>query len=331
MNETSREKYLKDIDYFSKKLEEDPASRLFMPLAFALLKLGRYDETIEVCKKGLDHYPDYHAAKVILANAYLEKGMLEEAENLLYDVIEQVPDNYRANRMLGDILRNNGDLIGASIYYRSALVNAPEDLELRALFDELSETTGITPFDIPSEMKNLEESLAQADKVPLDSDISALKDELHEEGKSIIVEDEIVNNTASASLVGGPARIIVEIPEEEVTSKGQAKDLLEEEILEMTSDTSLDFLLNSSEGASLDVEKELDLLSLDNFSGVNLTEPGSEVSDTASVQFEAALDESIASEADGSKPAEKEDTSVVVEQLESWLNNIKKLKEMRNV
>jgi len=80
MNESSREKYLKDIDYFSKKLEEDPASRLFMPLAFALLKLGRYDETIDVCKKGLDHHPDYHAAKVILANAYLEKGMLKEAE-----------------------------------------------------------------------------------------------------------------------------------------------------------------------------------------------------------------------------------------------------------
>jgi len=183
--------------------------------------------------------------------------MLKEAENLLYDVIEEVPDNYRANRMLGDILRNNGDMIGASIYYRSALVNAPEDLELRALIEELSETTGITPFDIPAEMKTLKKSLSQSDKVPLDSEISALKDELYEEGKSIVVEDEIVNNTANASLHEGPAQIIVEIPEEQVASKEQAKDLLEEEASRMTPDTTLDFLLNSPENASLDIEKSL--------------------------------------------------------------------------
>jgi len=36
-------------------------------------------------------------------------------------------------------------------------------------------------------------------------------------------------------------------------------------------------------------------------------------------------------EAVGSKSGGEKDTSVILEQLELWLNNVRKLKEMRNV
>jgi len=78
MNESSREKYLKDIDYFSKKLEEDPASRLFMPLAFALLKLGRYDETIDVCKKVWIIIQTIMLQRLFLQMHILKKGCLKK-------------------------------------------------------------------------------------------------------------------------------------------------------------------------------------------------------------------------------------------------------------
>ncbi|MCA1980722.1 MAG: tetratricopeptide repeat protein, partial [Calditerrivibrio sp.] len=166
MNEASVKKYLNDVEYFTKKLEEDPKSRLFMPLAFAYLRLGKYDDAIDICSKGLDNHPDYHAAKTILANAFLEKGMIDEARNILYDIIEVSPDNYRANKMLGDILRNDGDFTGAAVYYRSALAISPEDFDLRVLIDELTESSNIKPFDMPSDITNLEEKLNETEKNP---------------------------------------------------------------------------------------------------------------------------------------------------------------------
>lgn len=202
MDEASIKRYLKDVEYFSKKLEEDPASRLFMPLAFAYLRLGRYDEVIEVCSKGLDNHPDYYAAKVVLANAFLEKGMIEEAKHILFDVVEKMPDNYRANKMLGDILRESGDILGATIYYRTALVTTPEDFELRVLLEELTDSLGTKAFHADETMKNIEDAVGKAETAPIDEEISELKTEL---GKM----DEMFSVSAEEK-----PSVVVEIPDE---------------------------------------------------------------------------------------------------------------------
>lgn len=202
MDEASIKRYLKDVEYFSKKLEEDPASRLFMPLAFAYLRLGRYDEVIEVCSKGLDNHPDYYAAKVVLANAFLEKGMIEEAKHILFDVVEKMPDNYRANKMLGDILRESGDILGATIYYRMALVTTPEDFELRVLLEELTDSLGTKAFHADETMKNIEDAVGKAETAPINEEISELKTEL---GKM----DEMFSVSAEEK-----PSVVVEIPDE---------------------------------------------------------------------------------------------------------------------
>jgi len=191
MDEASIKRYLKDVEYFSKKLEEDPTSRVFMPLAFAYLRLGKYDEVIDVCSKGLDNHPDYHAAKVVLANAFLEKGMLDEAKHLLYDVVEKVPENYRANKMLGDILRESGDIIGATVYYRNALVAAPEDFELKVLIEELAESLGGKEFPKDDELKSMDEAIGKVETAPLDEDMSDLKSEIGKMGQLISDEGEV--------------------------------------------------------------------------------------------------------------------------------------------
>ncbi len=204
MDEASIKRYLKDVEYFSKKLEEDPTSRLFMPLAFAYLRLGRFDEVIEVCSKGLDNHPDYHAAKVVLANAFLEKGMIEEAKHLLFDVVEKMPDNYRANKMLGDILRESGDILGATIYYRTALVTSSEDFELRVLLEELTDSLGTKAFHADEALKNIEDAVGKAETAPIDEEVSELKTEI---GK--------IDEMFGASTEEKPS-VVVEIPEEVV-------------------------------------------------------------------------------------------------------------------
>jgi len=207
MDEASRNRYLKDVEYFSKKLEEDPTSRLFMPLAFAYLKLGKYDEVIDICSKGLDYHPDYIAAKVVLANAFMEKGMVEEAKLLLYDVVEKMPDNYRANKMLGDILRESGDILSATVYYRTALITSPEDFELKVLIEELSESLGNKIFTDNTDLKQIDETIEKAETAPVDADMSDLRSEI---GKM----DEIFSGAYADEDM--KKQSIVEIPEEAI-------------------------------------------------------------------------------------------------------------------
>jgi tetratricopeptide (TPR) repeat protein len=157
MDEQKRALLLKDIEYFSKKLEEDPKSKVFMPLALAYLKLGKYDDVIEICTKGLDHNPDYFAAKTILAEAYIGKGMVNEAKGLLLEVVTILKDNYKANKLLGEIYRAEGKIDKAIYYYRNAAQSAPEDFELRELIQELAIKTDATPYSIEEEGEKADE------------------------------------------------------------------------------------------------------------------------------------------------------------------------------
>lgn len=246
MDEASIKRYLKDVEYFSKKLEEDPTSRVFMPLAFAYLRLGKYDKVIEVCSKGLDNHPDYHAAKVVLANAFLEKGMLDEAKHLLYDVVEKVPENYRANKMLGDILRESGDIIGATVYYRNALVAAPEDFELKVLIEELTESLGSKAFPRDDELKSMDETIGKVETAPIDEDMSELKSEIGKMGQLISDEEESRSN-------------VVEIPDSIVS----ATELMEE----------------AQKSSSENVELQFDTLDLGNLEQIEGVSDASKLKD----------------------------------------------------
>jgi tetratricopeptide (TPR) repeat protein len=244
MDEASRNRYLKDVEYFSKKLEEDPTSRLFMPLAFAYLKLGKYDEVIDICSKGLDYHPDYIAAKVVLANAFMEKGMVEEAKLLLYDVVEKMPDNYRANKMLGDILRESGDILSATIYYRTALITSPEDFELKVLIEELSESLGNKIFTDNTDLKQIDETIEKAETAPVDADMSDLRSEI---GKM----DEIFSGAYADEDM--KKQSIVEIPEEAIPEEPITTDKIDLNF-ELQGDDKENLATNNIDFGKLDLE-----------------------------------------------------------------------------
>ncbi|MBP9946579.1 MAG: tetratricopeptide repeat protein, partial [Vicinamibacteria bacterium] len=52
-----------------RKLEKDPASRLFAQLAEELRKDGRHEEAIAVARGGLEKNPNYPSARLTLARA----------------------------------------------------------------------------------------------------------------------------------------------------------------------------------------------------------------------------------------------------------------------
>jgi tetratricopeptide (TPR) repeat protein len=193
MDENQKARYLRDIEYFSKRLEENPKSKVFMPLAMAYLKLEKFDEVIEVCTKGLDNNPDYIAAKTILAQAFLGKGMLNEAKGLLLEVATFSKDNYRANKLLGEIYRAEENIEKAIYYYRTAYFSSPEDLELKNLIEELATTVDATPkgFDeLKEDEPLLKDEPSNEDLFEAETDITDMTKTLAEDVMTDISRSE---------------------------------------------------------------------------------------------------------------------------------------------
>ena len=59
------------IEELRKRLEKEPASRLFAQLAEELRKEGELAEAIRVCREGLQKHPNYPSARMTLGRALL--------------------------------------------------------------------------------------------------------------------------------------------------------------------------------------------------------------------------------------------------------------------
>ena len=68
------------------KLDKNFMSPLFIRYANSLYMNEMYEECISVCKTGLEIYPDYLTAKLMLLKAFLKAEYLNEAENLFKEI-----------------------------------------------------------------------------------------------------------------------------------------------------------------------------------------------------------------------------------------------------
>ncbi len=136
-------RYMSNVAYFLSKLETAPESYYFIPIALAYNKLGKYDETISICRKGLEHFPSSCPARVLLAEAYLYKGDTDQARDLLFDVLVEDGDNYKALKLLGIIYQTLEMNDEAIRYLRGAYIRSPEDVELKKTLKELGASVDI--------------------------------------------------------------------------------------------------------------------------------------------------------------------------------------------
>ena len=137
MDERTHARYMSDIAYFLSKMEAEPNSGYFIPIALAYNKLEKYDETIAMCKTAIERFPANCAAKTFLAEAYVYKGQFELAKDYLFDVTAEDDNNYKALKLLGIICKENGDTAEAIKYLTGAYIRSPEDKEVRAMIEEL--------------------------------------------------------------------------------------------------------------------------------------------------------------------------------------------------
>jgi tetratricopeptide (TPR) repeat protein len=127
------------IQKLKEKVDKDPKSTLFVPLAEEYRKAGQVEEAIEVLKAGIERQPNYMSARVSLGKIYLVQNMKEEAREEFERVVKAIPDNLFAQKKLAEIYREAGELENAIEAYRTVLSLSPVDEESQAILQSLEE------------------------------------------------------------------------------------------------------------------------------------------------------------------------------------------------
>jgi len=155
---------LKDIEKLKEKVEKDPNSKLFVPLAEEYRKEGMLDEAIDVLLKGLGKQPGYMSARVSLGKIYIVKGMVKEARTELENVIKSIPDNLYAHKKLAEIYRDAGEKDLAMKSFKTVLKLNPMDEDA---LSKLKEIEGGEPErEVPEEPPDVSAPLKEETAVP---------------------------------------------------------------------------------------------------------------------------------------------------------------------
>jgi tetratricopeptide (TPR) repeat protein len=112
-------------------------SPVFMIQARELFDAGKFSAAIMTLQEGLQQYPHFISARMLLGEIYWSSGETALARTELEQVIKAVPDNFAAHRKLALIYREAGEMPAAIQSCRNVLQVNPRDLEMRSLLDQL--------------------------------------------------------------------------------------------------------------------------------------------------------------------------------------------------
>src|SRR5262245_2179668 len=101
-----------------RRLELEPASRLFVALAEEFRKNGQLADALSTLQKGLLAHPGYLSAHVALGRAYLEPGQIPEAIATCSKVLANDPGNLVSAKSLADIYLSRGESVEAIKKYK---------------------------------------------------------------------------------------------------------------------------------------------------------------------------------------------------------------------
>ena len=122
-----------------RRVEADPASSAFGPLAEEYRRAGQYYDAVTCCRAGLARHPGYLAARVTLGRSLFELGELDEAARELEAVLRVAPDTLPALRAMAEIHQRRGALQVALEYYKRALALARFDPDLEETVTKIDE------------------------------------------------------------------------------------------------------------------------------------------------------------------------------------------------
>lgn len=191
---------MEEIEKLRERVERDPDSKLFLPLAEEYRKAGMYEEAIEVLEKGLQRQPGYTSAKVALGKIYLEQGRTDDARAVFEEVSLTVPDNIFVKKKLAEIYKAQGDNAKAKEYCKKVLELNPMDEEIKNMLEDLLAQEAQTEIEPEEEPQAFEQPVVAepdfADTEP-EAVAEAIEDVVHDEAEELTetsTEDIAFNN-----------------------------------------------------------------------------------------------------------------------------------------
>jgi tetratricopeptide (TPR) repeat protein len=118
------------IQELRRRVQQDPASLSFAPLAEELRRAGQLADAVATCRAGLKRHPEYVSARATLGRALLDQGDLDAALDELTTVLQSAPEHLAALKGIAEIHAERGDVDAALASYRRAFDLAREDQDL---------------------------------------------------------------------------------------------------------------------------------------------------------------------------------------------------------
>jgi tetratricopeptide (TPR) repeat protein len=183
-----------------RKLQAERASRVFARLADQLRLSGHVGDAVELCQKGLKHYPNYASGCVVLGHCYLDLGALDDAGEAFRRVLALDSEHILALNRLGDILFQQGKLEEASEHYQRALQLDPANSDIKTVVTKLEEQqregSGVEPEPKPEQEPEPVPESQPADElereIPLVTEVPVFGDQVvkPEESLAELLENE---------------------------------------------------------------------------------------------------------------------------------------------
>jgi tetratricopeptide (TPR) repeat protein len=216
------------------ELKRDPKSRRFYDLAREYQKLGRLDDALGLCERGLTFHPSQWQSRILLAQLYLAKGRLEEARQMAERVLLPLPDNVPANHLAADIYRALGNNEKALRHFKIVELLEPGRAGVKDRIAELSADSPSAPL---AEAKRQDrEASPQESDVPEGAQPS-LTEEAREEPRGVPELDGLESREAGAPL-SIPQEGIPSDPAPEIEDPAEAKPKQEEADVDWGVDTA---------------------------------------------------------------------------------------------
>lgn len=117
------------IEKYTAKIKEDPAAKVFAPLAEIYRKTGMYSEAINVLNSGLRHNQDYALGLIVLATCYFEIEEYQKAYNTISPHVKNNTDNVKLLTVYAHICEKMGYVDESLRAYKTILFLNPKHEE----------------------------------------------------------------------------------------------------------------------------------------------------------------------------------------------------------
>ena len=138
-----------EIQLLERRSANGSDGRYFVPLADRYRRSGDLDRAEGLLRSGLERFPDYVSAYVVLGQILADRGQADESVRVFRRVLSADPQNLVALRTLGSLAASNGRLDEAMHWYQELLAADPMNYEAREALVGLSAAAAPPPSPSP--------------------------------------------------------------------------------------------------------------------------------------------------------------------------------------